>query len=61
MLGNKIDSESARKVPTGAGQQIASSVGACFGEVSAKTGEGIEEVSKNKSIRLRVYINPISC
>ncbi|XP_011403035.2 PREDICTED: ras-related protein Rab-13-like [Amphimedon queenslandica] len=43
VLGNKIDNASARKVPTVSGQQIAKSVGACFGEVSAKTGEGIEE------------------
>lgn len=45
VLGNKIDNASARKIPTVSGQQLAKSVGACFGEVSAKTGEGIEEVS----------------
>lgn len=44
ILGNKVDCENTRKVSTDDGRQIARNIGAIFGEVSAKTGEGIDEV-----------------
>lgn len=43
ILGNKIDLEDQRLVSTGEGRNYATSVGAIFGETSAKTGQGIEE------------------
>ena len=44
VLGNKSDLEDFRQVPRKEGEEIAKRVGATFGEVSAKTGNGMEEV-----------------
>ena len=43
-MGNKCDLESQRKITKGAALQLAHNAGASFGEVSAKTGDGIDEV-----------------
>lgn len=39
-----MDNQSVRTVSTEAGLELAKKSGAIFGEVSAKTGEGIDEV-----------------
>ena len=44
MLGNKIDLESERAVATVTEEQAAQEFGTRFAEVSALTGEGVEEV-----------------
>lgn len=44
ILGNKADLAHTRKVAYESGSRLAESTGATFGEVSAKTGEGIDEV-----------------
>jgi len=45
VVGNKVDLENDRCVPTAAGQERARKLGAVyFGEASAKTGEGIAEI-----------------
>ena len=44
MLGNKIDLESEGAVATVTGEQTAQEFGTRFAEVSALTGEGVEEV-----------------
>ena len=45
ILANKIDLEDERVVATSMGEQMAQSFGALFAEVSAKSGEGVPEVS----------------
>jgi Ras-related protein Rab-5C len=44
LAGNKCDLEAQRMVPTQSGQSKADEVGAMFYEVSAKTGDRIEEL-----------------
>jgi small GTP-binding protein len=44
VVGNKSDLESGRSVPVDFGQDKASAIKAHFTEVSAKTGDGIEEL-----------------
>ena len=44
VIGNKSDLNEKRQVTRTAGEQLAKRVGATFGEVSAKTGDGIDEV-----------------
>ena len=44
ILGNKIDLEDERKVSTATAQQAADEFGTLFAEVSAKTGQGVNEV-----------------
>jgi len=47
ILGNKIDLEDERAVPTKMGEQMAQTFGALFAEVSAKSGAGVPEVSSS--------------
>ena len=47
VLGNKCDLVNKRVVPRESGEELASSVGAKFFEVSALTGENMEEVNRN--------------
>lgn len=44
MFGNKLDLEEFRQVPKEEGEALAQSVRAVFGEVSAKSGENVNEV-----------------
>ena len=48
LIGNKIDLESQRVVSTKEGEDFATEKGFIFHEVSAKTGEGIENLFLNK-------------
>ena len=44
VVGNKCDLEEKREVTREEGEMMAASIGATFLEVSAKTGENINEV-----------------
>ena len=44
VLGNKVDIESERRIQTDLARQAAEEFDALFAEVSAKTGQGIDEV-----------------
>ena len=48
LIGNKIDLEDRRTVSTKEGEDYATEKGFIFHEVSAKTGEGIENLFSNK-------------
>ena len=48
LIGNKIDLESQRVVSTKEGEDFATEKGFIFHEVSAKTGEGIEDLFSTK-------------
>ena len=52
VLGNKIDKESERAVATVTGEQAAKEFGTKFAEVSALTGDGVEEVRNCPLIRV---------
>ena len=54
VVGNKLDLDSHRQVPSHLGEEVARKANATFGEVSAKTGEGIEVVSN-------ICIGSINC
>lgn len=45
IVGNKCDLEENRRVDTERGEKVAREFKAQFAEVSARTGEGVEEVS----------------
>ena len=51
LIGNKSDLEDERQVPTSKGAELATSVKATFGEVSAKTGHKVNEVNKKKRLK----------
>ncbi|EHB04401.1 Ras-related protein Rab-44 [Heterocephalus glaber] len=53
LLGNKLDCEEARQVPTEAGQQLAQELGVSFGECSAILGHNILEPMVNLARALR--------
>jgi small GTP-binding protein len=44
VIGNKADLEKQRVIPTNRGEALAAELDACFSEVSARTGSGIEEL-----------------
>ncbi len=44
VIGNKSDLSDVRQVTRETGEALAKRVGATFGELSAKTGDGIDEV-----------------
>ncbi len=44
IIANKADRESDRKISTVTGQQAAKELGTRFAEVSALSGEGVEQV-----------------
>jgi len=54
LIGNKVDSE-RRQVTTEMGEDVATQYGMGFKEVSAKTGEGIEEVLRNAVMTMLLY------
>lgn len=45
IIGNKIDLTDARQIKADLGQRLAESVGAFYGEVSAKEGIRVNEAS----------------
>ncbi|KAM6182316.1 LOW QUALITY PROTEIN: ras-related protein Rab-44 [Erethizon dorsatum] len=54
LLGNKMDCEEARQVPTEAGRQLAQELGVSFGECSAFLGHNILEPMVNLARSLKV-------
>ncbi|XP_017378081.1 ras-related protein Rab-44 [Cebus imitator] len=54
LLGNKMDCEEERQVPTEAGQQLAQELGVSFGECSAALGHNILEPVVNLARSLRM-------
>ncbi|XP_075409919.1 ras-related protein Rab-44 [Tenrec ecaudatus] len=54
LLGNKMDCEEQRQVPTETGQQLAKELGASFGECSAVLGHNILEPVVNLARSLKV-------
>ncbi|WVN89311.1 uncharacterized protein L203_104533 [Cryptococcus depauperatus CBS 7841] len=44
LIGNKMDLESQRKTPREMGERFAQEEGLLFGEASAKSGEGVEDL-----------------
>ncbi|KAL0622569.1 Ras-related protein Rab-44 [Plecturocebus cupreus] len=54
LLGNKMDCEEKRQVPTEAGQQLAQELGVSFGECSAVLGHNILEPMVNLARSLRM-------
>ena len=45
IIGNKLDLVESRVIQTRVGRSLANEFGVRFAEVSAKTGEGMDEVS----------------
>lgn len=54
LLGNKMDCEEERQVPTEAGQQLAQELGVSFGECSAALGHNILEPMVNLARSLKM-------
>ncbi|XP_025781602.1 ras-related protein Rab-44 [Puma concolor] len=54
LLGNKMDCEEKRQVPTEAGQQLAQELGVSFGECSAALGHNIQESMMNLARSLKM-------
>ncbi|XP_045353960.1 ras-related protein Rab-44 isoform X3 [Leopardus geoffroyi] len=54
LLGNKMDCEEKRQVPTEAGQQLAQELGVSFGECSVALGHNIQESMMNLARSLKM-------
>ncbi|KAI0288985.1 P-loop containing nucleoside triphosphate hydrolase protein [Russula brevipes] len=58
LVGNKLEKEDSREVPTKEGAEFAARNGCLFAEVSAKTGEGVSEAINDVIARIVHLISP---